>query len=335
MSMVCPQCQALYEQAVLCPNCGVRLRLLARSIVPRPLQAEEPDERWQNTTWGRVAIGVLIAQGLAHGMKLACTAALMAVGEEAGNSVWRTPVGGTVLLCLQAVALLLGGALAAAGRRYGAFLGLVTGLLSGGLFLVLQRTSGDLTAEATTVGVATVVGVIGGWLGGFIWKPLPYLQPAGGTGDKTTRPTLLKRASKSALAGPVSWGRVVVGAAIAACGVFWPGVVVGLLLDASMGSLRLQSPLQAHLITWEVAGLLVLLGGAVGGATTRNPFKHGLFVGLTAIALLVGNEFANRTLIVDHTLMMASGMLLLCLLGSLFGAQVFPPIAQVRRTSTY
>jgi hypothetical protein len=333
MYTVCPQCRATFDQAGNCPTCGVRLQLRTHARAPLAPVPEDLTVRWQNTPGGRLVVGVVVAQGLAHGMQLACTGALLALGEDGSSAIWQTPTGGTVLLGLQAVALLLAGALAGAGRPFGAFFGLLVGVLSGGLFLVLQRTAGDLLAAATTVGVASVVGLVGGCLGGIIWKPLPALQAnvdGKGAGGRTPA-----RRGESILAGPVAWVRVFVGAAIAACGVFWPGVIVGLLLEAGMGRLRLHSPLQAHLITWEVAGLLLLLGGAVAGATTRNPLKQGVFVGLLAVILLTGNQIAARNLDADFILVMGSIILLLCGLGSWFGGQVFPPVAPLRRTSTY
>src|SRR3954453_1512175 len=98
MPMVCPQCNASYEQRLQCPNCGTRL------LYQAPLDRGDVSS-WQQTPWGRIAIGLLLAQGLYYGLRQLCLAALLAMNEDAshGRDVYRT-IGGLVLLqALQAI----------------------------------------------------------------------------------------------------------------------------------------------------------------------------------------------------------------------------------------
>ena len=53
MSMVCPDCRETFEQALLCPKCGVRLLYQPSSQT----DDGEGHTSWQHTPWGRVAGG--------------------------------------------------------------------------------------------------------------------------------------------------------------------------------------------------------------------------------------------------------------------------------------
>ncbi|MCC6417883.1 MAG: hypothetical protein IT429_06490 [Gemmataceae bacterium] len=331
MSMVCPQCRSAFAQALSCPSCSVRLtyQSVTSSGLPEPTDLES---RWQNTHWGRLAVGVLVSQGLAHGLQLACTAGLLALGDTSGPAVWSGLVGLIVLQGLQAFGLLIGGALAGAGQSRGFAIGFLVGAISGAAFVVTHPSGGEVVIDVASCGLAMVFGAIGGWLGSVIWKPLPLLKIPGT--DSGSRPRPLLRPTASVLAGPVSWLRVGVGIGVAACGIFWPAVLLSLMLDASLGKLRLQSQLQAHLITWEVAGLLILTGGAVAGATTRNPFKHGLFTGIGAAILLAGNMLGNPSSQLHYAPFLAAGVILLTIIGAWFGGQLLPPVVRTRRLSS-
>ena len=66
MAMVCPQCASSYEQRLQCPTCGVRLLYDFRG--PKPA-AQAAAVRWQQTPWGRILIGLVLAQGLYFGLQ--------------------------------------------------------------------------------------------------------------------------------------------------------------------------------------------------------------------------------------------------------------------------
>jgi hypothetical protein len=73
MSMVCPQCHGSFSQRLHCPACGVRLEYrTSPSARGGAAYAEGP--AWQQTPWGRMFIGLLLAQGLYYGLWHLCKA---------------------------------------------------------------------------------------------------------------------------------------------------------------------------------------------------------------------------------------------------------------------
>jgi hypothetical protein len=257
-----------------------------------------------------------------------CTAGLLAASEASSRTVWRTVFGLVLLQVLHALSLLVGGGLAAAGQRRGPLLGGLVGLVSGFLFLVAQLWGEGRPPDAAVYGqplLALIFGTLGGLLGSSIWKPLPALRaPAA---PKRSRPALPLRP----LRDPIAWGRVVVGVGVVAAGIFWPTVLLNWLVGVSYGIFRLESHLQAQLVAWEIAGLLTLLGGAIGGANTRTGIKHGFLVGLGGAVLLIGNHLGNRAAVLEQTALLVASILSLTVVGGWFGAQLFPPVGVKRR----
>ncbi len=333
MSMVCPECHGSYEQSLQCPSCGVRLRYNSAARKSGGATAR-PEGQWQNTPWGRIAIGVLLAVGLAHGLKMLCTAGLLAASEETSRTVWATIAGLVVLQALQALSLLVGGALTAAGQQRGVFLGTIVGVASGFLFMLVQQLNGEAVTDIVLYGqpvLCLVFGALGGLLGSAVWKPLPAVETSAPSSDKTPVPRIRPPSTPSAFSGPVSVVRVVCGIVVVVCGVFWPAVILNFVLDYSNGKLRLQSQLEAQMITWEIAGVFMLLGGALAGATTRNGLKQGLCVGLGAGVAIVGNYLGSPTAGLEQTILLVASVLSLTLAGGWFGGQLFPPVVARRR----
>src|SRR5207244_648545 len=101
--------------------------------------------QWQQTPWGRMAVGLILAQGLAYSLQQLLTAGLLATGEQ--TSVWTTLWGMVLLHGLQGTSLLIGGALCGAGKQRGILYGGIIGLVNGLIFLVVQRQSGEVLTE--------------------------------------------------------------------------------------------------------------------------------------------------------------------------------------------
>src|SRR5262245_7082204 len=138
MAMICPKCQEAYKQRLQCPNCKVRLEYHAGG---RSLMTNKPGEQppgWQETPWGRIAVGLLLAQGLYYGLWHLGNAGLLGLGGEEAGAFWATMPGLLVIQGLQALGLLLGGALAGAGRQRGVMFGALVGVWNGLLFLVMH-----------------------------------------------------------------------------------------------------------------------------------------------------------------------------------------------------
>lgn len=326
MAMVCPKCNGSFEQRWQCPTCGVRL---AYQSAPRRAVREAAAQAgpWGQTPWGRIFVGVLLSQGLYYGLKQFCTAGLLAAGDGSAPSVWSTLYGLIVLQAIQALCLVVAGMLGGAGLRQGIVFGGIVGVWNGVLSVVIQSLAGVPHTAVTLLGLPilhTAFGAAGGFLGGRIWKPLPTL--AGPASPQVAAPLLPPRVRRPLFDGPVAWGRMVLGAALAVGGAIWANVILGLVLDASQGALDITDHLQAQLVTWEVTALAMLAGSALAGAGTANSLKQGLCVGLAVSAVLLGFRLGIQHAALHDLVLTVACALALGLVGAWFGGNLFPPL---------
>ena len=70
MAMVCTRCSTTHEQRLQCPSCGGRLEYWN----PRRRWFDGDARRWMQTPWGRIFLGVALAQGLFYGARHGLTA---------------------------------------------------------------------------------------------------------------------------------------------------------------------------------------------------------------------------------------------------------------------
>src|SRR5258708_36831639 len=108
MAMVCPQCKSSHEQRLQCPQCAVRLVFQDTGSGSGSLGSSIA---WQQTAWGRILIGLLLAQGIYHGLRHLCVAGLLATQGSEPAGLWNSLPGFLLLESLQVVALLIGGLL--------------------------------------------------------------------------------------------------------------------------------------------------------------------------------------------------------------------------------
>src|SRR5262249_46558476 len=141
MSMVCPQCHGSFAQRLQCPSCGVRLEYQAGGRGTRRRESSGQFIMWQETPWGRLLVGLILPRGLDSRLWHLCKAGLMAVNDPATTDVWQTLYGLLLVQGFQVVGLLVGGALAGAGRRQGALYGGIVGLVNGIIFVVMQQSN--------------------------------------------------------------------------------------------------------------------------------------------------------------------------------------------------
>jgi hypothetical protein len=327
MAMVCPKCNGAFEQRWQCPTCGVRL---AYHSGPRPVLGESvPESPWGQTPWGRILAGVVLSQGLYYGLRQLATAGLLATGDASARGVWSTLCGLVVLQAIQAVCLILAGMLAGAGLRQGLVFGAVVGVWNGILSVVIQGIVGMPHTAVTLLGLPilhTAFGALGGFVGCQIWRPLPTL--AGPASPQVAPPIIAARAQRPLFDGPVAWGRMLLGAALAVGGGIWAHVILDLVLSASNGALNLTDHLQAQLVTWEVTGLAMLVGSALAGAGTANSLKQGLCVGVAVSAVLFGVRLGVQHASVHDLVLTVACSLALGLAGAWFGGSMFPPLAK-------
>lgn len=330
MVMVCPQCNSSYEQRVQCPLCGTRLRFHdARRLRDSP---PERPVRWRQRPWGRIFVGLVLAQGLFYGLRHLLTAGLMAAqGKEAVEQMGTTTSGFLLLQGVRLFSLLVGTVFTGAGQRHAAFLGALVGAWNGVFSVLLLPGPAQALTPIALLGQPLLqagIGAVCGWLGSVFWQPLPAATPA-------ETPLPRKRTSFRRpipiFSGPVAWFRVALGLTLAVAGTLTATLFFEKILDISHGTLATTDDLQDHLITLELKALALILGGVVAGATTSNGLKQGFCVGLASTVILIGIEmnFVERWL--EMAGLTAIAALSLSGVGGWFGSQLFPPLVKARR----
>jgi hypothetical protein len=316
MAMVCPQCFGSFEQHLDCPACGVRLLYQVR---------RGAEDQWQQTPWGRIVVGLLLAQGLAYGLQLFVTGWLLA-NDETNRTLWTTPWGILLLYGLQGISLLIGGAIAGAGQVRGLLYGSFVGLVNGLIFLMINLGRGEIQNEVAFYSqpmLHLAFGAMGGLIGTLIWRPLPTLRLQGSAGEAGK----VKLSSGLLFfSGPIRWTRVLAGILVAVAGVAWSPSILAFIMEMGQGLISIDSNLQAKLVTWEISAIAVLLGAGLAGATTPNGPKQGLVVGLGAGVLLFGISLGNPRAAFQASEFLVAALICLTLAGGWFGSQLFPPL---------
>ncbi len=326
MAIICSRCNHVHDQPEICPRCGVITPVQPREHTPAPA----PGPRWQQTAWGRILIGLILAQGLFYGLRHLVTGLLVAWSGLSPEELWQDVRNLLLLQGLQLFGLIIGGLVTGGGQRSGLVLGAVVGAWNGLLAVILRQNPGQ---ELTLVGLygqpllQAAVGALGGWLGSQIWKPISI----------SAVPTVLIPLRKKAprrrspiLAGQVAWFRVLAGTVLGVAGTLTAGFIFQKLMDVA-GSRMVGTPeLQDRLITWEIKALAMLIGGALAGATTSNGLKQGLFVGVVAGVVLVAIQAPIDDRWWDVAFWTMVSTLALSLAGGWFGGQLFPPVVKIR-----
>jgi hypothetical protein len=333
MPLVCPQCKQAYEQQNMCPLCNVVLLYHANmQSEPTSVYQEDEPSQWQQTPWGKILVGLILAQGLGHGLKQLLMAGFLVGGD--GSDVWGTLWGLVLLHAVNAFGLLVGGALTGAGQRRGLLYGALVGMANGALSLVFASRNSEATGLVTLVEplLHVFIGAIGGALGMLVWRPAPLIPEIEGISSTPVPQAGL--GLDFLFAGPIHVGRVCTGAMFVVVGVVWARAILEFLLRASQGTLNVSSHLQAQLVTMEISGLVALLGAAFAGATTTNGLKQGLCVGLGASVVVLGMRMTDPKFSIDAIILTLSGIVSMTLVGGWFGAKLFPPlIGKERRRS--
>lgn len=339
MAMVCPQCKTSFDQRLQCPHCDVRLiyHESAGRAGNVPLVGAGA---WQQTPWGRIFIGLLLAQGLYYGLRHLCVAALLAVNAVDNDFLWTTLEGQLLVQGIQVVSLFIGGVFAGAGQIHGPVYGAVLGVWNG-VFLVLVQPALFRTEQTQLLNTVSLygqpllqaaLGCLAGWVGGRIWRPLII----GESELRRKPPKPRQRVKLNLFVGPVAWVRVAIGTAIAVGGTLSAGAILDLVNRASDYHLAPETALQAQLVTWEITALALFVGSAFAGATTRNGFKQGLVVGLTTAGILCGIRLASPFPAPIHILILSSlGPVILGFSGGGFGGQLLPPLLEMPRRKSF
>jgi hypothetical protein len=318
MAVVCSRCTKVFDSVDGCPRCG--------PVVSVPVQSRGPGHgpRWQQTTFGRILIGMVLAQGLFYGLRHLFSGVLLAVHETGDADLWGDPRNVYLLNSILGFAVLVGGMIAGGGQHYGLALGVFTGVWNGVMVSLLKQHP---ASEIAGLGFFSqpllqgAIGAVGGLIGSLIWKPIT--ASAGGGA-----PALQKLVPRSGplLGGAVAWVRVLLGSAAVVAGSLFAARLFQKILDLGGKDFGTTDDFQDVFITWQIRALLVLLGAAFAGASTWNGFKQGLFVGIIASAVLVGIQ-APVAKKLPQTLGITVGTTLgLSMLGGWFGGQLLPPL---------
>jgi hypothetical protein len=324
MAMVCPACNGTFEQLLECPTCKVRLEFRADA------ELAGRGGHWQQTPWGRILVGLLLAQGLAHGLTQLVTAVLLA--SEGNATAWQTSAGSICLFVFQGLGLLLGGAIAGAGQNksllFGSLLGVMNALIFFALPLAGREPAAELELYAALV-MNPALGALGALLGSWIWRPVPAVKatlfPTQATMQLPPVPTA------PFWSGPISWTRVLLGMAVIVAGSVWTPAIMAWCLEAGQGTLEVKSHFQSWLLQWEISALITLLGAGLAGACTFNGLKQGLVAGLTAGVVLIGINLGNPKANFETMVFMIAGLICLTGAGGWFGGQLLPPLERRRR----
>lgn len=322
---------------------------------PRPIEdVSHSPSSWLQNPWSRVIVGLILAQGLYYGLRQLCTAILKATGEEGQGPWWEVFTNIVVLQGLQVIGVLVGSILAGVGQRWGSLYGAGVGLGSGLLVVGVQYATGRVPTAVEFYGqpiLLAAFGVLGGFIGGQIWKPLPLLTtPTPAT--PPALPLLKSRRRPTPLDGPVAWERVLVGIVVAVAGTLGANFIRDFVVDATGGALEIQTRVQAEFFTWEISMLAMIVGSAWAGANTRNGIKQGSVVGLgSGIILfgiylylggrkppevslgfaLAGIHLRGLQVHLQQFIFTLTSVVALGLVGGWFGGQLLPPIVRQPR----
>jgi hypothetical protein len=293
-------------------------------------EPKRPGPHWNQTAWGQVMIGLILAQGLFYGLRHLLTGILLAASGTEPQALWEDMGNLLLLQAIQMLSVFAGGMLAAGGRQQGFFLGTMVGAWNGILSVLLRQNPAQELTPVVLYGqplLHAAFGALGGWVGAQVWQPI---QPAADVLLGPQRQKPLKR-RRPFFAGRISWLRIVAGSALAVLGTLYATMLFRKVLEASGGALGTSHQIQDRLITWEIKALAAIVGGALAGASTRNGLKQGVFVGLfssmvvIALQAPIGEDwFGAAALILATTIP-------LTMAGGWFGGQLFPPIVKNQR----
>jgi hypothetical protein len=335
MALACPQCKQIFEQNGVCPLCNLVLLYHAENLQSDPPSGPRIDDevhQWQQTPWGKIVVGLILAQGISFGLQQLLTAGFLVSGDT--PNVWTTLWGIVIRHSISAFSLIIGGALTGAGQARGIIYGAMVGLASGVVSMLIHQR--DPEAFTTFLAYAEplihlATGAIGGALGMLIWRPTPKLPDLGGNTPAPNIPTPFGANLAAMFAGPIHFGRVCAGAFVIVIGVVWADSIRDILLRASGGTLNISSHLQAQLVSMEISALVALLGASFASATTRNGIKQGLCAGLGAGVIVLGIQIGSPKFALESTFFTVSGVVAVALVGGWFGSHLFPPLSAKRK----
>lgn len=289
MPRLCPRCKGSLGDEAKCPTCGFQQPTIEnrRGVRARGVGLS----RWQQTSWGKTLIGLLLSQGLWYSLMLLWRSILSGIGQA---EEWNNSFAGLLIMqAMQLISLVIGGMLAGAGQKRGALNGAIVGVYNAILFLaifvvVLRNEMPPMALIALPL-LQIAFGTVGGFIGNQIWRPIQFTTTPREdrvTDRQAAAAKVPPRQAASPLAGPVAWIQVAIGAAVAVFGTIGAREVLKFIENIAQTPPETQY--QAKFLTWEISALTMLVGGAIGGANTNNGLKQGIIVGVLSCVGLIG-----------------------------------------------
>ena len=298
------------------------------------------------TPSGRAFVGTVVALGLYLGLRKLTTGWVLATFDS-DERWWLSAEALTTVFTLQVIAAGFGAVLASAGRARGIGLGAAVGGLCGGLFLAAEIAAGASPTQLVLLLqplLLAVAGAIAGAVGAWVWAAVPEFDMPAPLVKKRSSIELLND-TPSDTGRPTIWYRVLIGAMIIVAGMALAEKARGAAEKASGGMLKVSSRGQGKFMSWQIAALAVLAGGAFAGACTGAGIRHGIFtgvlgsLGVTTLGLVRGEYSQPEEYILKWLNLaggaqdpagligVAGGVLIAAFVGGWFGGQLFLPLA--------
>ena len=287
MQLYCPHCKAAFSSGGRCPRCDGRLVTPAEAFESAAELVSAPPEPLRPTATARAILGSVVAAGMYLGLREWAAAGYAAAGTA---EPWDQPGGYVLAVVLRVIAVLVGGAIAGAGRPGGAGSGGIVGLACGAATLATDVVGGATAGltDGLVLGGLTAVAAAAGWVGSRVWPspielPAPTYRTHGSSLLQLARDDERQRAPK-----PTRWLRVLAGASAAILAVAAAETIRNTLKYNTGGYLHIGGPVQAPYVCMEIAGLLVIVSATAAAGGTGAGLRHGVLTGLAAGATIAG-----------------------------------------------
>jgi len=283
MLLFCPACQATFPGASRCPRCGGIL-LMPHEVSPTSKRRVKTEPITTHPTIvSRLIVGVVLSLAVYVALrKLAIGIACSFIPEP--TEWWLTPTGLMAVQIVQAVAVVFGAMIGAAGQAKGGTLGGVAGVVCGALFVGYELMAGT---PAQTLGlylqlpVLAMFGLIGGLFGGKVWCVPPTLM-LGIPGSGKLSSLQLNEVVEAERRRPTDWARVLIGTTIMVAGITAAENIRLFVQQYSGGIFHSRLGAEGDFITWQLATLIALIGAMVAGSGTGAGSRHGFIAGMFA-----------------------------------------------------
>jgi hypothetical protein len=347
MLLFCPDCQAAFTGVSRCPRCGGLLLMPDEAPQVTGSTGRAPDPIEPSSPLGRAVVGTVVALGLYLGLRKVSIGVVLASLHKA-ESWWESSEALTTVFLLQLFSASFGAVLASAGRARGIALGGFVGVVCGILFLGAEVAEGAPPTQLVLLlqpVLLTVCGAIAGAVGAWVWAAVPDLDMPAPLVKKSSSIELLQD-SPSDTVRPTRWIRIVLAAAFIVAGMAVAEKARYGAEKASGGLLRVESRSQGKFMSWQIATLAVLIGGAYAGASTGAGLRHGLYAGVLAgigggVVIMTRGGFTQpEEYLLKYMNLPASGpgdpvavmgigfgVMVATVVGGWFGSQLFPPLA--------